>query len=95
MLPDPEKFSDGKLLPQYGRGCGVCKPAPQVQVSDPLRRPIWESQMKSGKYLQKRCGQKASLFSFNGAGKCPACKGKGVIVSDMAFMDDIETTCDV
>ena len=20
-------FSDGKLLPQYGRGCGVCKPA--------------------------------------------------------------------
>lgn len=35
------------------------------------------------------------MFSFNGAGKCPACKGKGVIVSDMAFMDDIETTCDV
>ncbi len=24
----------------------------QVQVSDPLQRPIWESQMKSGKYLQ-------------------------------------------
>lgn len=36
----------------------------------------------------------ASLFSFNGKGACPACKGKGVIVSDMAFMDDIETPCE-
>lgn len=36
-----------------------------------------------------------SLFSFNSKGACPACQGKGVIVSEMAFMDSIETVCDV
>ncbi len=34
-----------------------------------------------------------SLFTFNGEGACPACGGKGVIVSDMAFMESIETVC--
>ena len=34
-------------------------------------------------------------FSFNSKGACPACGGKGVIVSDMAFMESIETVCDV
>ena len=41
-----------------------------------------------------RCHQKASLFSFNGEGKCPVCGGKGVVVSDMSFMDSIETVCE-
>lgn len=36
-----------------------------------------------------------SLFSFNSKGACPACGGKGVIVSEMAFMDSIETLCDL
>lgn len=35
------------------------------------------------------------LFSFNSKGTCPACKGKGVILSDMGFMDPIETICDL
>ena len=33
-------------------------------------------------------------FTFNGRGGCPVCGGKGVIVSEMAFMDSIETVCD-
>ena len=37
---------------------------------------------------------KEQYFTFNGAGACPVCGGKGVIVSEMAFMDNIETTCD-
>ena len=37
----------------------------------------------------------ASLFSYNSTGACPHCKGKGVVVSNMAFMDDIVTTCEV
>jgi excinuclease ABC A subunit len=37
----------------------------------------------------------AALFSYNSKGACPRCRGKGVIVSDMAFMDDIVTTCEV
>ena len=36
----------------------------------------------------------AALFSYNSKGACPHCKGKGVIVSDMAFMDDIVTECE-
>lgn len=36
-----------------------------------------------------------SYFSFNSKGACPACQGKGVIISDMAYMDAIETVCDV
>ncbi len=37
---------------------------------------------------------KEDYFSFNGKGACPECGGKGVIVSEMAFMDNIETTCE-
>ena len=34
------------------------------------------------------------LFSFNSLGACPVCGGKGIIVSDMAFMESIETVCE-
>ena len=37
---------------------------------------------------------KEAYFTFNGKGACPVCGGKGVIVSEMAFMDNIETTCE-
>lgn len=36
-----------------------------------------------------------AYFSFNSKGGCPVCGGKGIIVSDMSFMDSIETVCDV
>lgn len=35
------------------------------------------------------------LFSFNSQGACPNCKGKGVIVTELAYMDPIITTCEV
>ena len=37
---------------------------------------------------------KEEYFTFNGKGACPVCEGKGVIVSEMAFMDSIETVCE-
>ena len=37
---------------------------------------------------------KEQEFTFNGKGGCPVCGGKGVIVSEMAFMDNIETVCE-
>lgn len=37
---------------------------------------------------------KEEYFTFNGRGACPVCGGKGVIVSEMAFMDSIETVCE-
>lgn len=59
-------------------------PATYLGIADEIRR-----------IFAKQCGKKASLFSFNGEGKCPACGGKGVIVSDMSFMDSIETVCEL
>ena len=46
------------------------------------------------KLFAKANRQKEDLFSFNGKGACPQCGGKGVIVSEMAFMDSIETVCE-
>lgn len=34
------------------------------------------------------------LFSFNSKGACPNCKGKGIIVTELAFMDPIITECE-
>lgn len=42
----------------------------------------------------KASGQPASLFSRNAQGACPACKGLGLIQTDLAFMDSVETPCD-
>ncbi len=46
------------------------------------------------KLFATKSGRSASLFSFNGEGACPVCGGKGVIISDMAFMDSVETPCE-
>ena len=37
---------------------------------------------------------KEQYFTFNGKGGCPVCGGKGMVISEMAFMDNIETTCE-
>lgn len=36
----------------------------------------------------------AGLFSFNSKGACPCCKGKGVIVTELVFMDPVTTVCE-
>lgn len=59
-------------------------PATYLEISDPIRTLF----AKANKVSQQ-------LFSFNSKGACPACKGKGVIVSDMAFMESIETVCEL
>ena len=46
------------------------------------------------KQYAKKTGAGMEMFTFNGKGGCPVCKGKGVIVSEMAFMDSIETVCE-
>ncbi|MEG2353574.1 MAG: excinuclease ABC subunit UvrA [Clostridium sp.] len=59
-------------------------PATYLDISDNIREV----------FLKENKVSKA-LFSFNSKGGCPACRGKGVIVSDMAFMDSIETICEL
>ena len=58
-------------------------PATYLGISDTVRR-----------LFARESRQSIQLFSFNSRGGCPVCKGKGVIVSDMAFMESIETVCE-
>ena len=58
-------------------------PATYLGVADDIRK-LFAKESKAG----------LSMFTFNGKGGCPVCGGKGVIVSDMAFMDSIETVCE-
>ena len=44
--------------------------------------------------LARESGRPESLFSFNSAGACPVCGGRGVIVTELAFMDPIVTECE-
>ncbi len=46
------------------------------------------------KVISKETGQDASMFSFNSKGGCPVCKGKGIIVTELVFMDPVTTVCE-
>ena len=43
----------------------------------------------------KANGVKPSLFSANSAGACIACKGLGVIITNLGFTQSVETRCDL
>lgn len=40
-------------------------------------------------------GVSAALFSFNSSGACANCRGRGVVTTDLAFMDPVTTVCEV
>ncbi|MFH8990229.1 ATP-binding cassette domain-containing protein [Streptomyces sp. NPDC017940] len=46
------------------------------------------------KTFAKANGVKPALFSPNSEGACPACKGAGVIYTDLAIMAGVATTCE-
>ncbi|MEG2123374.1 MAG: excinuclease ABC subunit UvrA [Clostridium sp.] len=58
-------------------------PATYLEIADPIRM-----------LFAKENHVSQSFFSFNSKGACPVCHGRGVIVSDMAYMDSIETVCE-
>ncbi|WP_265459642.1 excinuclease ABC subunit UvrA [Enterococcus sp. HY326] len=39
-------------------------------------------------------GKSMSLFSYNGQGACPVCKGKGFLKIDLAYMGDVHQICE-
>jgi excinuclease UvrABC ATPase subunit len=43
----------------------------------------------------KANGVKPGLFSANSEGACPACRGLGVIITNLGFTQTVETTCDL
>ena len=46
------------------------------------------------KQMAAENGVSAALFSFNSKGACPVCKGRGVIVTELVFMDPVTTVCE-
>lgn len=65
------------------RGSRRSNPATFTGLLDPIR-----------KAFAKANGVTASLFSANSEGACPACKGAGVIFTDLAVMASVATTCE-
>lgn len=46
------------------------------------------------KLFSKENDVSAGLFSYNSEGGCTNCKGRGVIETDLSFMDSVETICE-
>jgi excinuclease UvrABC ATPase subunit len=46
------------------------------------------------KLFAKANGVDASLFSFNAKGACEECQGRGVLITEVAYMDPVTTHCE-
>jgi excinuclease UvrABC ATPase subunit len=65
------------------RGSRRSSPATYTGLLEPIR-----------KAFAKVNGVKPALFSANSEGACPVCKGTGVTVTDLGFMQSVESTCE-
>lgn len=65
------------------RGSRRSNPATYTGLLDPIR-----------KAFAKVNGVKPALFSANSEGACPACKGAGVIYTDLGIMAGVSTVCE-
>lgn len=65
------------------KGSRRSNPATYTGVLDPIRSAF-----------AKANGVKPALFSANSAGACQACKGAGVIYTDLVILAGVATTCD-
>ncbi|MER7795845.1 excinuclease ABC subunit UvrA [Microbacterium sp. NPDC096154] len=65
------------------KGSRRSNPATYTGLLEPIR-----------KAFAKANGVKPALFSANSEGACPTCKGAGVIVTELGFMDTVETPCE-
>ena len=65
------------------RGSRRSNPATYTGLLEPIR-----------KAFAKANGVKAALFSANSEGACETCNGAGVIVTELGFMDTVETPCE-
>ena len=59
-------------------------PATYLKILNPLRKLFGDANNVS-----------TQLFSYNGKGACPRCKGKGVTITEMAFMDPVIQVCEL
>ena len=76
---------DGAVTVDQGaiKGSRRSNPATYTGLLEPIR-----------KAFAKANGVKPALFSANSEGACPACKGAGVIYTDLSFMETVATECE-
>jgi excinuclease UvrABC ATPase subunit len=76
---------DGVVVVDQGaiKGSRRSNPATYTGLLEPIR-----------KTFAKANGVKPALFSANSEGACPTCKGAGVIVTELGFMDTVSTPCE-
>ena len=65
------------------KGSRRSNPATYTGLLEPIR-----------KTFAKANGVKPALFSANSEGACPTCKGAGVVVTELGFMDTVSTPCE-
>ncbi|AYY14022.1 excinuclease ABC subunit UvrA [Actinobacteria bacterium YIM 96077] len=65
------------------KGSRRSNPATYTGLLDPIR-----------KAFAKANGVKPALFSANSEGACPTCNGGGVIITELGFMETVETPCE-
>ncbi len=77
--------ADGVVVVDQGaiKGSRRSNPATYTGMLDPIRKAFAKSN-----------GVKPALFSANSEGACPACKGAGVIYTDLAIMAGVATPCE-
>lgn len=66
------------------RGSRRSSPATYTGILDEIR-----------KAFAKANGVKPALFSANSEGACPACRGLGVIITNLGFTQSVETRCEL
>ncbi|WP_424350094.1 ATP-binding cassette domain-containing protein (plasmid) [Latilactobacillus sp. 5-91] len=78
------KYSEASILDQSQiRGSNRSNALTYLNVFDKVRS-----------IFAHHSGKSISLFSYNGEGACPICKGKGYIKLDLAYMGDVEQLCE-
>jgi excinuclease UvrABC ATPase subunit len=78
------KLNDVVIIDQSAiKGSRRSNPATYTGLLEPIR-----------KAFAKEHGVKPALFSANSQGACETCKGAGVIVTELGFMESVSTVCD-
>ena len=79
-----KEFKDAILIDQSAVATNVrSNPATYTGIMDEIR-----------KLFATENNVSAGLFSYNSEGGCLNCKGKGIIETDLSFMDSVETICE-
>ncbi|MBZ4018072.1 ATP-binding cassette domain-containing protein [Streptomyces purpurogeneiscleroticus] len=80
----PARYPEAIVVGQGAIGASSrSTPATYLGLMDPLRR-----------LFARTHGVAPGLFSFNSAGACGTCGGRGEIRTDLAFMDPVTRTCE-